>query len=345
MFEFHWPWAALLLPLPLLVRRFWTRRHGATDAWTHSDTATLLHPALGRLASTFVAARSLTHASGSLQTVLLAIAWVALVGVMMRPQWLEPYTEVHSEGRDLMIAVDTSRSMEALDFKVEGHQVTRMAVTKGVLERFIAAREGDRVGLVVFGSQAFVLSPMTQDLRTLQDLLRSVVARMAGDGTAIGDAIGLSVKKLRERPEGSRVLILITDGENTQGSMPPIMAAQLAAREGIRIYTIGVGSKGLVPFLENGVMTQVSMEIDEELLTEVASITNGAYYRATDSHALEAIYQHIDELEKTRAEARTVMIPRPLYRWPLAVALLPLLLLGLFPNGIPRTWFTRRASD
>lgn len=343
MFDFQWPWAAMLLPLPLLVRWFWPRPHGATDAYTHGDGSTLLHPALGRLASTFVAARSLTHAGSRLQIVLLALVWFMLVLAMMRPQWLEPYTEVRTEGYDLMLAVDTSRSMEALDFTVDNHQVTRMAVIKGVLERFIKARDGDRIGIVVFGSQAFVLSPMTQDLQALQSLLESVVARMAGDGTAIGDAIGLSVKKLRERPEGSRVLILVTDGENTEGSMPPDVAAQFAAHEGIRIYTIGVGSKGLVPFIENGQMTQVKMEIDENLLTEVAGATGGAYFRATDSNALEQIYDQIDALEKTQAEARTVMIPQPLYRWPLGGTLLLLFLLGLFPNGIPRAWFARRA--
>lgn len=343
MFSFYWPWAVLLLPLPLLVRWLWPRPHGATDAYTHGDSSTLLHPALGRLASTFIAARSLTHAGSRLQIIMLALVWVALVAAMMRPQWLEPYTEIRTEGYDLMLAVDTSRSMEALDFTVNNRQVTRMAVIKGVLERFIKARDGDRIGIVVFGSQAFVLSPMTLDLQALHDLLDSVVARMAGDGTAIGDAIGLSVKKLRERPEGSRVLILVTDGENTEGSMPPKLAARLAAHEGIRIYTIGVGSKGLVPFFEDGRMTQVKMEIDENLLTEVAKITGGAYFRATDSSALEQIYHQIDALEKTQAESRTVMIPQPLYRWPLGLALLLLFLLGLFPNGIPRAWFTRSA--
>jgi Ca-activated chloride channel family protein len=343
MFSFAWPWAALLLPLPLLIRWFWPRPHGATDAWTHGDGSTLLHPALGRLASTFVAARSLTHVGNRLHIVLLTLVWIALVATVMRPQWLEPYTEVRTEGYDLMLAVDTSRSMEALDFTVDNRQVSRMAVIKGVLERFIKARAGDRIGLIVFGSQAFVLSPLTLDLQTLHGLLDSVIARMAGDGTAIGDAIGLGVKKLHERPEGSRVLILVTDGENTGGSIPPNLAARLAAHEGIRIYTIGVGSKGLVPFIEDGKMTQVRMEIDEDLLTEVANVTGGAYFRATDSSALDQIYKKIDALEKTRAESRTVMIPQSLYRWPLGVALLLLLLLGLFPNGIPRSWFTRRA--
>ncbi|HAJ91695.1 MAG TPA: VWA domain-containing protein, partial [Gammaproteobacteria bacterium] len=235
------------------------------------------------------------------------------------------------------------RSMEALDFTVGGRQVTRMAVIKGVIGRFIKARDGDRIGLVVFGDQAFVLSPMTLDNQAAYKLVDNIVSRMAGDGTAIGDAIGLAVKKLRDRPEGSRILILVTDGENTEGSLPPKLAAQLAAHEGIRIYTIGVGSKGLVPFMEDGRVTQVKMEIDEELLTEVAGITGGEYFRATDTSALEQIYQRIDALEKTQAEARTAMIPRPLYRWPLGLALLALLLLGLFPDGIPRAWLTGRA--
>ncbi|MGB5607126.1 MAG: VWA domain-containing protein [Gammaproteobacteria bacterium] len=343
MFSFHWPWFALLLPLPLLIWRFWPRPHGATDAYTHGDSSTLLHPALGRLASTFVAARSLTHAGSRLQVILLALLWIALVGALMQPQWLEPYTEVHTEGYDLMLAVDTSRSMEALDFTVDGRQVTRMAVIKGVLGRFIKARDGDRIGVVVFGSQVYVLSPMTLDIQAVHDLVGSIVARMAGDGTAIGDAMGLAVKKLRERPEGSRVLVLVTDGENTEGSLPPRLAARLAAREGIRVYTIGVGSMGLVPFIENGRLTQQKMEIDEVLLKQIAALTGGAYFRATDTDALESIYQQIDALEKTQAESRSVMIPRPLYRWPLGVALLMLFVLGLFPDGIPRIWLTGRA--
>ena len=345
MFSFSWPWFGVLLPLPLLIRQFWPRPHGATDAYTHADRSTLLHPALGRLASTFVSARSLTHAGSRLHVVILALLWISLVLALMRPQWLEPYTEVRTEGYDLMLAVDTSRSMEALDFTVEGRQVTRMAVIKGVLGRFIQARDGDRIGIVVFGSQAFVLSPMTLDIQAAHDLVGGIVSRMAGDGTAIGDAIGLGVKKLRERPEGSRVLILVTDGANTEGSLPPKVAAQLAAHEGIRIYTIGVGSKGLVPYIENGRMTMVEMEIDEALLTEIADITDGEYFRATDSGALEQIYQKIDSLEKTQAESRSVMIPQPLFRWPLGLALLLLLVLGLFPDGIPRAWFMGRAYD
>jgi Ca-activated chloride channel family protein len=343
MFSFHWPWVALLLPLPLLVWKFWPRRHKASDYYSQEEGATLLHPALGRLAATFLSARSLTHMGSLQKTILLALLWLALILALMRPEWLEPYSEVRTEGYDLMLAVDASRSMDALDFTVNGRQVTRMAVVKGVIGRFIQAREGDRIGMIVFGSQAFVLSPLTLDISAVHDLVGSIVSRMAGDGTAIGDAIGLAVKKLRDRPEGSRVLILLTDGENTEGSLPPRLAAQLAAREGVRIYTIGVGSKGLVPFMEDGRMTKQKMEIDEDLLTDVANMTGGAYFRATDTDALEKIYQRIDALEKTQAESRSVMIPSPLYRWPLGVALLVLLVLGLFPDGVPSTWYRGRA--
>ncbi|MDX1697240.1 MAG: hypothetical protein R3308_03095, partial [Thiohalobacterales bacterium] len=147
MFDFYWPWAAILLPLPLLIRRFWPRPHSTTDAYTHGDNSTLLHPALGRLASTFVAARSLTHAGSRLQLAMLALLWVALVLTLMQPRWLEPYSEVRTEGYDLMLAVDASHSMEALDFTVGGKQVSRMQVVKGVMGRFIEGRMNDRIGL------------------------------------------------------------------------------------------------------------------------------------------------------------------------------------------------------
>ncbi len=341
MFSFYWPWFVLLLPLPFLVRRFWPRSPGstgvspgATPASEHETSRPiLLHPALSRLAQTFHAAAVRPTLAERVKAVLLAIVWCALVLALMRPQWLEEHTEVKNRGYDLMLAVDSSRSMEALDFSVEGRQVNRMAVIKGVLGRFIEERQGDRIGLIVFGNQAFVLSPLTLDTAAVRALLDNVVPRMAGDGTAIGDAIGVGVKKLRERPEGSRILILITDGENTAGTLPPPMAAGLAGHYKVRIYTIGVGSKGLVPFIEDGQMTKQRMEIDEDLLRRVAASTGGAYFRATDTHALEEIYQRIDALEKTEAETRRLWVPQPLYRWPLGVALAALLGLGLYPDG------------
>jgi Ca-activated chloride channel family protein len=338
MFEFHWPWMALLLVLPLLVRHFWPRPKGERHESVDGLQTTLLHPSLSHLQDAFNTRRPRQPLSARLHGWLLHLLWLALVLALMRPQWLEPYTENRTAGYDLMLAVDASHSMNALDFTLEGEQVSRMQVVKGVVTKFIEGRQGDRIGLVIFGSRAYVLSPLTYDRKAVSSLLGEVIPRIAGDGTAIGDALGLGVKKLRERPEGSRVLLLIADGENTAGTIPPLKAAQLAAQEGIRIYSIGVGSdRKRVPIMENGrIITRTDLGFNEEAMREIAEAADGAYFRATDTEALEKIYQDIDELEKTEAQSRTVFIPRPLYYWPLSVALLLLLILGIYPEGRQR---------
>jgi Ca-activated chloride channel family protein len=295
---------------------------------------------LNHLQSAFETRKPRRPLSAHIHSWLHYLLWVALVAALMRPQWLEPHTEHRSAGYDLMLAVDTSRSMTALDFTLDKQQVSRMQVVKGVVSRFIQEREGDRVGLVIFGSRAYVLSPLTFDLDAVNKLLKELVPAIAGPATAMGDAMGLGVKKLRERPEGSRVLILVTDGKNEGGIIPPLKAAQLAKQEGIKIYTIGVGSdEKQVRILDAQMRNYVWAEglaFDEATLQEIARITGGAYFRATDTEALEKIYQRIGELEKTEAESRTLYIPRPLYPWPLAFALLCLLMLGLYPEGRAR---------
>jgi len=337
MFDFQWPWMALLLLVPLLI---WVRRmNRAIQSMDRQERqVTLLHPHLHNLQSAFNTRHPDMTIGSRLYYGLLALLWLGLTVALMRPQWLEPYTEQRSEGYDLMLAVDASLSMEALDFSVEGRQVSRMQVVKGVMDRFIAGRLNDRVGLVIFGSQAFVLSPLTLDRDAVRNLLADLVPRIAGDGTAMGDALGLGVKKLRERPPGSRVMLLIADGENTAGTIPPLEAARLAAAEGVRIYAIGVGSdREEVPIVEDGrLVMRTDLGFDEEVMRRIAELTGGEYFRATDTSALETIYQRIDQLEKSEAESRTVMIPHPLYRWPLGLALLALLLLGLFPGGRAR---------
>lgn len=334
MFEFHWPWMALLLLVPLLWRLLAPAQQRKNQEQRERQV-TLLHPALDNLQFAFHGERPGEPQGARTYRWLLWLLWLSLTLALMRPQWLEPHTEERVEGYDLMLAVDTSHSMEALDFSVGGKQVSRMQVVKGVMGRFIEGRANDRVGLVIFGSQAFVLSPLTLDRFAVLALLDDLVPRIAGDGTAMGDALGLGVKKLRERPEGSRVLVLIADGESTAGTIPPLEAARLAAREGIRIYAIGVGSdQEEVPIMEGGkLVTRSDLGFDEEVMRRIAAATGGAYFRGTDTQALEQIYQRIDELEKTRAESRTVWLPTPLYRWPLGVGLLLLLLLGLFPNA------------
>ncbi len=346
MLSFHWPWFGLLLPVPLLAwlwGRWRVRSRDHRPAQVPQDA--LLHPALERLGEAF-ASRPLTPARLRQWRWLLPLVWTALVLALMRPQWLQLHREVSTRGHDILLAIDVSRSMEALDFSAGGRRVPRLAVVKGVVSRFIDGRQGDRIGLVLFGSHAYVLSPLTQDVQAVKALLDQVETRVAGDGTAMGDAIGLGVRKLRERPPGARVMVLVTDGESTMGSLPPRVAARLAAAEGIRIYTIGVGSKGLVPIVENGRMKQVRMELDEALLQAIARETGGAYFRATDTGALEQIYHRIDRLEKTEGRSRSVMVPTPLYRWPLAVAMAGLLWLGLFPDGLRRPqWAPAGARD
>jgi Ca-activated chloride channel family protein len=299
---------------------------------------TLLHPSLSHLQAAFQTKRPKQPITKRLYLGLLSLTWLCLVLALMRPQWLEPYTENRTAGYDLMLLVDASHSMNALDFTLDDQQVSRMQVIKGVVSKFIEGRQGDRIGLVIFGSRAYVLSPLTYDRKAVKSLLNDVIPRIAGDGTAIGDALGLGVKKLRERPEGSRVLLLIADGENTAGTIPPLRAAELAGQENIRIYTIGVGSdKKRIPILENGrIVTRSDLNFDEEAMREIAEAGGGAYFRATDTAALEKIYQKIDELEKTEAESRTVYVPQPLYYWPLAAALLLLLILGVYPEGRQR---------
>jgi Ca-activated chloride channel family protein len=339
MFEFHWPWMALLFLLPLAAHFYWLHPKGEREKLTEGRQTTLLHPSLAHLQEAFQTRSPRQPLSQRVHKLLMLLLWVALVVALMRPQWLEPYTENRTAGYDLMLAVDASHSMNALDFTLKGQQVSRMQVVKGVVGKFIDGRQGDRIGLVIFGSRAYVLSPLSFDRRAVNSLLSEVVPRIAGDGTAMGDALGLGVKKLRERPEGSRVLLLIADGENTAGVIPPLKAAQLAAQEGIRIYSIGVGSdRDEVPILENGrVIYRGDLGFNEEVMRQLAETTGGAYFRGTDTEALEQIYQRIDELEKTEAESRTVFIPSPLYHWPLGFGLLCLLALGLFPEGRKRT--------
>ncbi|MBK1645040.1 VWA domain-containing protein [Thiocapsa imhoffii] len=340
MFEFHWPWAALLLPLPLLLHWLWPERGDAADRTQtlEGQQVTLRHPQLSTLEAAFSVRRPRLRLGGWLYRLLLALLWIALVLTLMRPQWLMPYTEISTPGYDLMIAVDASHSMEALDFTVEGRPVNRMSVVRGVMGRFIDGRNGDRVGLVVFGTQAFVLAPLSLDRLAVRQLLDGIVPSIAGPATALGDAIALGAARLRERPEGSRILIVIADGDNNAGHFSPLESADLARQLGVRVYVIGVGStEARIPILEEGVVRyRDDLTMDEGTLQEIAERTGGAYFRATDTRALETISARIDQLEKTEAETRTAYLPQPLYRWPLGVALIALLALGLFPAGRAR---------
>ncbi len=315
MFTFQWPWLAILLPLPILVWRFWPRQQISTDNLPRLRLPTIKHvqEAFSQLDAPQISQRW--------HWISLIICWIGLVIALMYPQFLDKHIEISQTGYDLMLAVDLSGSMETPDFFAPNRQqIRRIDAVKLVLEPFINNRIGDRIGLILFADQAYLQAPLTLDNAAVNSLLQKSLIGMAGRETAVGDAIGLAVKKLRERPEGSRILILLTDGDNNAGTLEPLKAAQLAKQYGIRIYTIGVGSKG----------GMFQRRLNEKPLKQIAKMTNGSYFPATDFSALANVYEHIDKnLTKTEAESRVYIQRTPLYQWPLGIAMLALLMLQI----------------
>jgi Ca-activated chloride channel family protein len=327
MFSFAWPWMAVLLVLPFLVHRL-AKRARTNDAQSAPE---LFFPNINRLKRIFPQRGAVKPANG-LYLPALALLWLCLVGALMRPELVDQFAQLRTSGYDLMLAVDLSGSMQALDYQKNGEQISRVNIVKSVVSDFIAQRQGDRVGLILFGSNAYLHVPLTLDTLSVRNMLNNVVVGEAGDLTAIGDAIGLAVHNLRSRPEKSRVIVLLTDGVDNASTIPPLKAAELARQYGIRIYTIGVGSRGLAPFPDSlGQTTLTEFDLDEELLKKIASTTGGSYFRAANTQALQNIYAQINKLEKTDADARTYAVRKPLYRYPLAIALIILLLMELSP--------------
>jgi Ca-activated chloride channel family protein len=326
MFQFYWPWMSCLLPLPIVARLL-------LPASKKVDRVPELRfPALHRLQIAFPASQNNVKLSSRWFLLTLSLLWLSLVLAVMRPQWVEQLTSVQNQGYDLMLAVDISGSMQALDFSTSKAVMSRLDATKNVVGKFVHDRQGDRIGLILFGEHAYLQVPLTLDTVSVEHMLHNALSGMAGPTTAIGDAIGLAVRNLRDRPEGSRVIILLTDGEDTASSIPPLEAAKLAKQYGIRIYTIGVGRDGPVPYPnDRGGIVMVEVPIDETLLKEIAHLTNGDYFRATDEQVLQAIYSKINALEKTKANVRTYMIREPLYRYPLSIAAALLLILCFVP--------------
>lgn len=328
MFAFHWPWAGLLLPLPFLAYFFLP----ASRKVELHDTPHLRFPAIDRLRAAFSSSSHKKHAPQRFFLPLLSLLWVCLVLSVMRPQIIDQFSYVQHEGYDLMLAVDISGSMKALDFSKNGKAISRLTAAKGVVGRFVQERQGDRVGLILFGEQAYLQVPLTLDTLAVHEMLGNATSGMAGDGTALGDAIGLAVRTLRERPEGSRVLLLLTDGVDTASSIPPLEAAKLAKQYGIRIYAIGIGKSGFVPYPTPwGTIEKAQVALDEKLLQDIAALGNGHYFRATNREGLQAIYDKINALEKTKANIRGYLIRKPLFQYPLGAAAVLLLLLALLP--------------
>lgn len=314
MIHFVWPWLLLILPLPWLIRRF-------TPTVNAAEQAALKVPFL----DDFNIAESQAISSVNKPWVLwLAVAaWCLLVLAGMRPQWLGEPIEQGVSGRDLMLAVDLSGSMEERDFIVNGKAVDRLTATKTVANEFLERRVGDRLGLILFGTNAYLQTPLTFDRKTVQILLNEAVLGLAGDSTAIGDAIGLAVKRLQEQQTESRVLILLTDGANTAGEVTPLKAAELAAQYQLKIYTIGIGADEMIVRSFFGAQkVNPSRDLDEKTLTAIAEKTGGRYFRARNTEELQQIYQLLDELEPVEKDTQFFRPRTELFFWPLAVALL-----------------------
>ncbi len=319
MFELNYPWLLALLPLPLLV--WWLlppykeRKESLRIPFFEGVArAAGLEPARGGA----VTRRNI------LQWILAPLAWALLVVAIARPQFVEPPIEKIESARDLMLAVDLSGSMDTRDmFDPEGNRVQRLDAVKLVLDDFIARRVGDRIGIVVFGNQAFVQTPFTQDHELVRALLDQTQPRMAGPQTMLGDAIGLTIKVFAESEARDRVLVLLTDGNDTGSKVPPHKAAEIAADNDITIHTVAVGDPNSVG----------EAAMDLEALEAIARVSGGTAFNAGDREQLEGIYREIDALTPEEIETVSYRPTRPLFHWPLAGAvglvLLYQLLVGL----------------
>jgi Ca-activated chloride channel family protein len=307
------PWVFWLLPLPLLVYRF-------APAKLSPGGRALLVPSVETY-SQFTDIPSSRQSAAWIRPLLLVLVWFALLLSAARPQHFGEAIGVPVSGRDLMLGIDISGSMREADLYAGNTRATRMAVVKQVAKDFIARRTGDRVGLIMFGSQAYVQTPLTHDHETVLHFLDEATVGLAGRSTAIGDAIGLAVKRLRDKPDATRVLILLTDGANSAGVIEPIAAAKLAAENDIRIHSIGVGSE-VRSNLINSPFSARRSDLDESTLRAISEATGGQYFRARNQQELANIYFEIDKLEPTELESEEYRPLRELFSWPLGVALI-----------------------
>jgi Ca-activated chloride channel family protein len=315
MWSLAWPWVLVALLLPLLMR-------AVLSPVTETQEAGLKVPSFRGFAV-------LTNRSEAEQLLnwriwIAIIAWILLVLAAARPERIGDELEVPVSGRNLMLAVDLSGSMDAKDFELGNRRVDRLTATKAVAGDFIERRKGDRIGLILFGERAYLQVPLTLDRETANILLMEAFIGLAGEKTAIGDAITLAVKRIHDQGEEAdeQVLILLTDGANTAGEIDPVKAAELAQQIGLRIYTIGIGAEQMVvPSITGGLRrVNPSADLDEETLTRIADLTGGQYFRAKDTAALQEIYRILDEMEPVAEPEAGFRPVKSLFYWPLGGA-------------------------
>ena len=319
-FTIAWPWLLLLAPVPWLLRLL-------IPASSSGDLQALRVPWFSAVAG--------GGKAGWIRrpwlALLATLVWLLLVVAAARPQWIGEIESLPVTGRDLLLAVDISGSMDTQDMILNKTAVNRLKVVKKVAGEFIQRRHGDRVGLILFGSRAYLQTPLTFDTETTATLLYESEIGLAGRETAIGDAIGLAVKRLRDDAAADRVLILLTDGANTSGEVQPLQAAEFAARDGLTVYTVGVGADEMMvqDFFGSRVVNP-SADLDEDTLRSIADQTGGRYFRARDAKGLEKIYEILDELEPVESDVEIIRPVDELFYWPMGVAYLFALLAALF---------------
>lgn len=312
MITFAWPWLLLLCPLPLII--YWLPKKNDVKA-----SAALIIPQL--IESSSVKATNQEKKKAPL--IILSICWLLTVLALSQPQWLGDAIDIPTEGREMMIAVDLSGSMQIEDMELNGRTVNRLDMLKVVLGHFIERRVGDRLGLILFGDDAYMQTPMTFDRKTVKQMLDESVLGLVGRKTAIGDAIGLAVKRFDAKQKSNKVLLLLTDGQNTAGKISPEQALELAVAKNITIYSIGIGADVMLQESLFGTRrVNPSSELDERTLTKLADETGGKYFRAKDSQGMSQIYQLLDQLEPIEQEQQQMRPLTALFYWPLATALL-----------------------
>ena len=315
MYSLAWPWVLLVLPLPIIVRKLLPASRSIAEAGLRVPTLRSFET---------LQDRSDTEQLLNWRFWVAVLAWLLLVVAAARPERIGDEIDVPVSGRNLMLAVDLSGSMDQKDFELGSRRVDRLTATKAVASDFIARREGDRIGLILFGERAYLQVPLTLDRETVKVLLLEAFIGLAGEKTAIGDAITLAVRRVHEQPEeaGEQVLVLLTDGANTAGEVDPLKAAELAQQVGLRIYTIGIGAEQLeVSSLIGGRRSiNPSADLDEATLTQIADLTGGRYFRATDTASLQDIYRLVDELEPVEEPESGFRPVQSLYYYPLGAA-------------------------
>lgn len=329
-FTFAHPWFLLLLLL-LPAAAWWRARRG--------------HPAAFLYSSTHLVSGVANIGQSGAGRVLAVMRWLALVlfiVALARPQFVESETSVKASGIDIVVAIDLSGSMESEDFELKGERVNRLVIAKDALRQFVEQRKGDRIGLVAFAGKAYIAAPLTLDHDFLQMNIARLELHQIEEGTAIGSGLSAAVNRLRDLKSKSKIVILMTDGQSNAGKVPPLTAAEAAQALGVKVYTIGVGTRGTAPiprgvdFFGRKVYAQVEVDIDEKTLTEIAKKTGGEYFRADSTDTLRKIYDRIDKLEKTEIEVKRLVQIKELFHWVIAPGLLLLLLEALLGNTVWR---------